>query len=74
MSASFGDQLRRVRPAKGLTQEALAARCVELGRSMSAGQIGMYERDDYLPSLRTFVVLARALEASLDELWGDADP
>jgi len=41
---------------------------------MSAGQIGMYERDDYLPSLRTFVVLARALEVSLNELWGDDEP
>jgi len=57
-----------------MTQEELAERCVRLGRTMSGGQVRAYEQDLYLPSLRTFVALARALEVSLDELWGDDDP
>ena len=57
-----------------MTQEELAERCVRLGRNMSSGQVRAYEPDLYLPSLRTFVALARALEVSLDELWGDDDP
>ena len=57
-----------------MTQEELAERCVRLGRNMLVGQVRAYEQDLYLPSLRTFVALARALEVSLDELWGDDDP
>jgi len=74
VSTSFGQQLRAVREAKGLSAEALAARCIELGRSMSAGQIYGYEHDLYMPSLKTFVVLARGLRVTLDELWGDGEP
>ena len=74
MRRSFGTRLRRLRIGTGMTQEELAERCVRLGRNMLVGQVRAYEQDLYLPSLRTFVALARALEVSLDELWGDDDP
>jgi transcriptional regulator with XRE-family HTH domain len=73
VNTSFGIQLRRLRRGSDMMQEELAERCIRLGRSMSGSQVRAYEQDLYLPALRTFVALARALEVPLDEVWGDGD-
>lgn len=60
---SFGDRLRAVRTAKGLSQEELG---FHLG--VSKAMVSKYESDDSFPGLDGLRKLHTALGASLDEL------
>jgi transcriptional regulator with XRE-family HTH domain len=52
----FGDTVRRLRKAAGLSQEALAERA-----NLNADFLGFIERGDNVPTLTTVLQLARAL-------------
>jgi transcriptional regulator with XRE-family HTH domain len=60
---SFGEHLRTLRKAKGLTQVALAYR-----GEFNRNYIGMLERGERNPSLKNLKRLADALNISLKEL------
>lgn len=59
----FGERLREVRLARGLTQSELADRC---GTSIAA--ISHIERGTKVPTLTTLVRLADALECKVTKL------
>ena len=59
----FGERLREVRLAKGLTQSELAGRC---GTSIAA--ISHIERGTKVPTLTTLVRLADALQCKVTKL------
>jgi len=59
----FGERLRKVRLAKGLTQSELADRC---GTSIAA--ISHIERGTKVPTLTTLVRLADALQCKVTKL------
>ncbi|MEA2343189.1 MAG: hypothetical protein QOF63_1358 [Thermoanaerobaculia bacterium] len=59
----FGERLREVRLAKGLTQSQLADRC---GTSIAA--ISHIERGTKVPTLTTLVRLADALQCKVTKL------
>jgi len=63
MGARFGAAVRRLREAKGWSQEELAGEA-ELNRSY----MGEIERATAMPSLATAAKLARALQVSLSHL------
>ena len=72
----FGERLRRLREARGMTRAELATACAGLGRRTDRRDIISYEeRDycyeerDYYPRLPTFAALARVLGVSMDVLW-----
>ena len=62
---SFGERLSRLRRARGLNQEDLAAQ-VQVSRQA----ISKWENDDAMPDLPKLLAVADALEISLDELCG----
>ncbi|MBR7113880.1 MAG: helix-turn-helix transcriptional regulator, partial [Firmicutes bacterium] len=62
---SFGENLSRLRRARGLNQEDLAAQ-VQVSRQA----ISKWENDDAMPDLPKLLAVADALEISLDELCG----
>ena len=62
---SFGESLSRLRRARGLNQEDLAAQ-VQVSRQA----ISKWENDDAMPDLPKLLAVADALEISLDELCG----
>ncbi len=64
MNNLVGDNIRRLRLERGLTQEKLGQRCG--GRSVN--QINGYERGRSRPSPRLLAILAKALDVSVDEL------
>lgn len=55
----FGDELRRLRKKRGLSQEALAHAC---GRHRT--YVSLLERGKKSPTLRTIFMLASALDMS----------
>jgi len=59
----FGERVRRLRTAKGFSQEALADKC-ELDRTYISG----IERGKRNLSLRNIEIIARSLDISLSEL------
>ncbi len=63
---TVGSNIRKIRIAKGLTQEALAEKT-----ELSANYIGMIERGEKTPSLESFVDIANALSASADVILAD---
>lgn len=63
MGTRFGAAVRRLREAKGWSQEELAGQA-ELNRSY----MGEIERATAMPSLATAAKLARALQVSLSHL------
>lgn len=65
MFEDFGERLRKLRTAAGLTQ-------AELGNKINRGvtSISKYESGAMLPTLETAVELAFQLKVSLDELFG----
>lgn len=65
MFEDFGERLRKLRTASGLTQ-------AELGNKINRGvtSISKYESGAMLPTLETAVELAFQLKVSLDELFG----
>ena len=64
----FGDNLRRVRKERGLTQERLA-----LDTGLHRAYVGGLERGEYNATLGTLVHLARFLEVPVAELVDGAD-
>lgn len=65
MFEDFGERLRRLRAAEGLTQAELGRR---IGRTVTA--ISKYESGAMKPTLEIAVELAFQLRVSLDELFG----
>ncbi len=65
MFEDFGERLRRLRTAQGLTQAELGGR---IGRTVTA--ISKYESGAMKPTLEVAVELAFQLRVSLDELFG----
>ncbi len=59
----FGDKLQRVRKSKGISQEELAAML-----SMHRTYIGMVERGERNPTIRTFYRVTKALKVKSSEL------
>lgn len=62
----FGATVRRLRNARGLSQEALAEKA-----SLAADYVGFIERGENVPSLIAILKLARALEVDATELVRD---
>ncbi|MBY6092201.1 helix-turn-helix domain-containing protein [Maritimibacter alkaliphilus] len=67
--ASVGATLRRLRKAKGMSLQALAD---ESG--VSVGMISQVERGLANPSIKLLTSLRRALNISMQELFGESDP
>lgn len=59
----FGDKLQKVRKSQGISQEKLAARL-----SMHRNYVGMVERGERNPTIRTLYKLAKALKVPASEL------
>lgn len=59
----FGQKMQKVRQSKGITQEGLAAML-----SMHRTYIGLIERGERNPTIRTLYKIARALKVSASEL------
>ena len=62
-TAQFSENLRRLRVAAGLTQEALSART-----KIDTAEISRLERGVRDPQLRTIVRIARGLDVPVNEL------
>jgi len=62
---SFGQRLRRLRKAQGLTQTELGTRI-----DVSMRAICSYERDECEPTVELIVALSKSLGVSLDEMTG----
>jgi DNA-binding XRE family transcriptional regulator len=61
------DELRSARHAKGLSQARLAE---AIGVPQST--IGRLESDEHEPTLRVALAIARALDATVEELFGES--
>jgi transcriptional regulator with XRE-family HTH domain len=61
--AQFSENLRRLRLANGMTQEALSD-----ATELDPGEISRLERGDRNPRLLTVVRIARGLDVTLPEL------
>lgn len=59
----FGERVRQLRQAQGLTQEKFAQKC-----SLHKNYIGMVERGERNPSLINIGVIAKGLEIQISEL------
>ena len=64
---AFGSAIRRVRMAKGLSQEAVA-----LAAEMDKGYLGRVERGDSVAALLVMVKIAKALGVTVEQLMGEA--
>jgi transcriptional regulator with XRE-family HTH domain len=64
----FGETVRRLRKAAGLSQEALAERA-----NLSADFLGFIERGENVPTLTTILQLARALGVQPSKIIKDFD-
>ncbi len=61
--SKFGEKLKVVRKSKGITQEELAVKLY-----MHKNYIGMIERGERNPTIRTLYKIAKALKVSASEL------
>jgi transcriptional regulator with XRE-family HTH domain len=59
----FGQKMQKVRKEKGISQEALAGQL-----AMHRNYIGMVERGERNPTIRTLYKIAKALKVSAAEL------
>jgi len=59
----FGQKLQRIRKSKGISQEDLAA-----DLSLHRNYIGMIERGERNPTIRTLYKIAKALKVKSSEL------
>lgn len=59
----FGQKLQKVRQSKGITQEELAAML-----SMHRTYIGLIERGERNPTVRTLYKIAKALKVPADKI------
>jgi len=60
----FGERIRELRQAKGLSQEELAFRA-----KVHRTYLGGIERGERNPALKNIVAIAKALDISLSELF-----
>lgn len=63
-----GDLVRRARLRKGLTQQQVVDRCIELGLSFNDSSLSKIERNDLGCSARVLPVLAKVLDLTVDDL------
>jgi len=61
-------RIRRLREARGLTHDQLAAGCSTFGRTVSRGTVQRWESGENAPTVANFAALARVLGVSLDVL------
>ena len=59
----FGDTVQKVRKSQGISQEELAAKL-----AMHKNYIGMIERGERNPTIRTLYKIAKALKVNSSEL------
>lgn len=64
-----GEKIQRLRKARGMTQEALAAKL-----SVSRQAVSRWELNEVLPEAENLVQLSRALQTSIDHLLTDDPP
>lgn len=60
---SFGQKMQKVRQSKGITQEGLASML-----AMHRTYIGLIERGERNPTIRTLYKIAKALKVTASEL------
>ena len=65
----FGENLKRIRASRGMTQTELAN---SIG--ITQGLIGHIERGVKIPSLGVAIDIAKTLNCSLDELCSESSP
>jgi transcriptional regulator with XRE-family HTH domain len=65
-STGFGEKLRRLRKARGWSQDELGAKVAIHGR-----HVGKYEAGRVLPNAETLLRIARLLQVSIDYLLRD---
>ena len=66
---AIGGTLRRIRTAKGLSQQRLAVECSRLGYEMPRGTLAKIEAGIRAVSDVELFVLAHALNVEIDELF-----
>lgn len=73
---TMGQRIRRLREARGLTQEDLADRLRQRGAQITGNAISQWERDEVKdPKLKTFLALIDEFDTSADYLvHGPSDP
>lgn len=59
----FGERLQRVRKSKGITQEELAVKL-----SMHKNYVGLIERGERNPTVRTLYKISKALKVTASEI------
>lgn len=64
----MNEKLRDLRDYHGISQSELARR-VGVGKTT----ISEIERGDRLPNVLTAIRIARALETTVEEIWGDGE-
>lgn len=64
-----GEKIQRLRKARGMTQEALAAKL-----SVSRQAVSRWELNEVLPEAENLVQLSRTLQTSIDHLLTDDPP
>ena len=65
----IGPQVKQIRESKGLTQEALAARCNVLNWNISRGTLAKIEAQVRRVTDEEAVLLAKALKVSIKQLY-----
>lgn len=68
--SEIGDNIKRIRTSKGLTQKQLGDKC---NPKMADSAIRRYESRNAIPKRETLAKIADALEVSIFELDGSAD-
>ena len=66
---SLGARIRRLREARGMTQDQLALACAMYDRRVDRTHVQRWERDKHIPSVPNFAALARVLGVSMDVLF-----
>lgn len=67
---TIGDRIKEIRKTKGLTQEGLGDKCEP---KMKDSAIRRYENNKGNPTHKTLLKIAKALDVSVSELYGDSE-
>lgn len=68
-----GEKLQEVRERAGYSRPGLAAKCADMGNSITAQHIGRLEKDECVPQPPTLKALRLALDVDVEALLaGDA--
>lgn len=70
----FGETIRLLRKAAGLTQDELASRISTMGGDLSEEMISYIERGEKLGSITTYWNIARALDVDIRDVVKVIDP